>query len=102
MSQPDAVSQPHEEPLWVTESDGLHLPDGYGDCDDRLIIRAPQVTKILLSGVRGYLLGSLRPRDWSDEGELQNPGLLPNEVSLKRYGEPAETFAVELKGSVER
>lgn len=97
-------ASPHAEPLQVTEADGLCLPDEYADLEGGvgLVIRAPQITLDMKPNThpKGYFSQAIVPRHWSDEGELQNPELLPDQVSLKQYGEDAEVFRVELPEEV--
>lgn len=90
---------PHTEPLQVTKADGLCLPEDYIGHDGGLVVRVP--TGLTVDG---------KPREWGGHhgaigpchfGSVNDDGtnahLAADEVSLKRYGHPAETFRVDVE-----
>lgn len=81
-----------DDPLALDE-DGLELPAEYGD-HDGIVVRTPAFTvEVQVCDGPQSPLGIIRPRHF-EVG--QNPDLAPNKVSLKKYGEDAEVFAVDV------
>ncbi|WP_058365220.1 hypothetical protein [Haloparvum sedimenti] len=86
-----------EEQLRV-DTDGLHLPDRYAEHEGGLVVRTPRSTIDHRSRSAGSACyGLVGPTDFRHAEDLidpRNPKLAPDRVSLKRYGEEAETFRV--------
>lgn len=84
--------------LEVTE-DGLELPAEVQDAE-KVVIRTPFDTLDLQSGFQMMISDGRFPLVTpemfdGDEEDARNESLLPNLVSIKVYGEDAETYPVE-------
>lgn len=88
---------PHEEPLHVTTADGLHLPDDYIGHDGGLVVRLPVgITIDFKLREWGAHVGIVQPRHFGETSEGRNDHLDAFEVSLKKYGEDPDVYAVDV------
>lgn len=94
------ASESHEEPLQITEADGLHLPEEYIGYEGGLVVRTPRGgTKVLTPREFSGLLDSIKPRHFGEIDRLSKNGhLAPDYVQLKKYGEDEEVYRVKLNG----
>lgn len=94
-----ATDDPHAEPLLVTDADGLHLPEGYIGHDGGLVARMPNGGTVDFKPRKwGATVGNVVPRHFGDvNGEGPNDHLEEDQVQLKKYGEEAEVFRVEVR-----
>lgn len=89
----------HEEPLRVTDADGLRLPGSYIGHDGGLVARMPNGGTIDFKPRQwSYAVGNVVPRHFGEVNEDgPNTHLGPYQVSLKKYGEEAEVFEVAVE-----
>lgn len=89
-----------EEVLSVSPDMGLWLPEDMRDFDRQVVFRTPSMTtQHYGSDPLGIHYPLVRPGSFGDAEELRdarNPELAPNLVSIKKEGEEAEVFEVEL------
>lgn len=89
-----------DDPLTVDDVDGLELPESYCTHTGNLVVRTPTSTVQWFSSGDdpvGPYFESVRPHHFdADSDDLRNSHLLPDKVSLKKYGEDAEVFAVDV------
>ena len=99
MSEAEPVRRA-DDPLQIEALDGLELPEGYTGHEGHLVVRTPTSTVQIMQsggGALGQYLGSINQRHFDEDAyDLRNPELLPDKVSLKKYGEDAEVFAVDV------
>lgn len=73
----------------------LILPEKYAAAS-QFVVRQRRITQVFPSGA-GISSTSWKDNDEDpDWGDPQNPQLEPDEVTLKLYGEPEETYRVEV------
>lgn len=84
-----------DNPLEVNETDGLELPEDYIGYPDGVVVRTPSMTLEMPTGSEQMTspLGVVFPRHFDGD---RNPDLAPDKVSLKKYGEDAEVFRVDV------
>lgn len=89
---------PHEEPLAISEAGGLCLPDAYVGYEGGLVARMPNGGTIDFKPREwGAFVGNVVPRHFGEAGQGVNSHLEADQVSLKKYGEDAEVFRVDVE-----
>lgn len=93
------LNDPHAEPLLVTEADGLRLPEDYIGHDGGLVVRMPNGGTIDFKPRKwNGRVGNVVPRHFGQVNEDgPNAHLEADQVSLKKYGEDAEVYTVEVR-----
>lgn len=92
MSEAQAVKRA-DDPLHLDDG-GLELPAEYRYYEPKIVVRTPGMTLQVASGSLESPLGVVLPRHFGDGDH--NPNLAPDTVSLKKYGEGAEVFRVDV------
>lgn len=92
----------HPPTKTYVDADGLYIPSDLRDVDTQVVFRTPRVTiqKFVKhdSGLDPYM-GVIDESHFGDEDELgsvQNPQLVPDQVSIKHAGEDAIVLDVEV------
>lgn len=88
------------EVLSVSNDMGLWIPEDMRDFNRQVVFRTPKMTtQHYGSEPLGIHYRLVRPDSFGDVEELRdarNPELAPNRVSIKKEGEEAEIFEVEI------
>lgn len=91
------MKSPHDEPLEVSDHDGLALPHEFVGHDGGLVARMPNGGTIDFKPRKwGAFVGNVLPRHFGENGSGPNDHLAVDEVGLKKYGEDEQVYRVDV------
>lgn len=96
-------ADPHEEPLRVTEADGICLPEPFIGHDGGLVARMPNGGTIDFKPRQwDGLIPNVRPAHFGEVNEGgRNDHLDADQIGLKKYGEDEQVYQVAVESGGE-